>query len=110
MLSADRDALICDMAETYHIYDVRALPVKMLATLACGLRDDSRIKLKITGATHYPPFVLLMRIHDVLTDVFYGADADVFRFRDKEAPKERESFGYDSGDELMAALARFNKN
>ena len=26
MLAADRDALICDLAETYHILDMTALP------------------------------------------------------------------------------------
>lgn len=50
MLSADRDALICDLAETYGIYDYRALPASTLATLAVGLRDDSRIKMHLIGA------------------------------------------------------------
>lgn len=49
MLSADRDALICDLAEVYGIFDHRALPVSMLATLAVGLREDSRIKRKMSG-------------------------------------------------------------
>lgn len=50
MISADRDALVCDLAETYGIYDFRALPVSLLATLAVGLRDDSRIKMRLAGA------------------------------------------------------------
>lgn len=50
MLSADKEALICDLAETYGIYDYRALPVSTLATLAVGLRDDSRIKMHLIGA------------------------------------------------------------
>lgn len=49
MLSVNEDALICDMAETYGILDCRALPVRLLATLAAGLRDDSRIKMQIRG-------------------------------------------------------------
>lgn len=49
MISLDRDALICDLAETYGIYDLRALPVSTLATLAVGLREDSRIKICISG-------------------------------------------------------------
>lgn len=47
MIDLDEDALICDFAETYHIYDYRSLPASMAATLAVGLRDDSRIKRKI---------------------------------------------------------------
>lgn len=59
MLRLDRDALICDFAETYHIYDLKALPVQTVALLACGLREDSRIKQKING-THVPVNTLLL--------------------------------------------------
>ena len=41
MIATDEDALICDFAETYHIYDYRSLDVEYAATLAYGLRDDS---------------------------------------------------------------------
>lgn len=59
MLRLDRDALICDFAETYHIYDLKALPVTTVALLACGLREDSRIKQKING-TQVPVNTLLL--------------------------------------------------
>ena len=49
MIAADEDALICDFAETYHIYDFRALPVEYAATLAAGLQDDSRIWRVMSG-------------------------------------------------------------
>lgn len=49
MIALDEDALICDMAETYHIYSMEQLPVEYAATLAAGLRHDSRIKLKAAG-------------------------------------------------------------
>ena len=49
MLSADREALLCDLAETYRIYDLRAVPVPTLAMLAAGLRDNSRIKTSLSG-------------------------------------------------------------
>jgi len=47
MLREDRDALICDMTETYHVMDIRAHPAKLIATLAAGLREDSRIRSKM---------------------------------------------------------------
>lgn len=49
MLAADRCALVCDLAETYGIFDMRALPVELLAALSSGLRENSRIKQKIAG-------------------------------------------------------------
>lgn len=44
----DEDALICDLAETYQIYDFRQLPADLVAVFACGLRENSRIKLAMT--------------------------------------------------------------
>lgn len=66
MLAHDRTALICDLAETYHIFDYRALPVQTLAALACGLRADSRIKLKWAGIKEASNEVLLVQIFDIL--------------------------------------------
>lgn len=49
MIATDRDALICDLAETYGIFDIEALPATLLATLAVGLRENSRIKMRLSG-------------------------------------------------------------
>lgn len=49
MIAEDENALICDFAETYHIYDFRGLPARYAATLAAGLKPDSRIMLKMSG-------------------------------------------------------------
>ena len=43
------DDVICDFAETYHIYDYRALLPSLAATLCVGLPDSSRIKRRIAG-------------------------------------------------------------
>lgn len=48
MVAADEDSLICDFAETYHIYQWRGLAVKYAAVLAFGLSEDSRIKRVLT--------------------------------------------------------------
>lgn len=45
MVNTDRDALECDLAETYHIYDMRALPLSKVALFSVGLRENSRIKM-----------------------------------------------------------------
>ena len=49
MISADRGAWECDLAETYGIFDYTALPASKLAALSAGLRDDSRIKMVLGG-------------------------------------------------------------
>lgn len=64
MLNTDRDALICDLAETYHIYDYGSLPLKTVAALSCGLRNDSRIKMKMDGMEVTTTEMLLAAIVD----------------------------------------------
>lgn len=48
MINLDEDALICDFAEYYRIYDYTALSPKYAGVLACGLRENSRIKMKLS--------------------------------------------------------------
>lgn len=59
IIATDEDALICDLAETYHIYDYKSLPLSRVAIFAVGLRNDSRIKMKINGMK-YPIETLLL--------------------------------------------------
>ena len=59
MIAKDQNALMCDLAETYHIYDYKSLPLTRVAIFAVGLRNDSRIKMKISG-TKYPTDTLLL--------------------------------------------------
>lgn len=48
-IQTDEDALLCDLAETYHIYTIEGLSCSYLATLVVGLKDNSRIKMKMSG-------------------------------------------------------------
>ena len=64
MISVDEEALICDFAETYHIYDYRSLPARRAATFAVGLRDDSRIKMKMAGMNVSMDSIMIAAIAD----------------------------------------------
>lgn len=48
LLKVGEDEIICDLAETYKILNYRELSPSLVATLVLGLRDDSRIKKKIS--------------------------------------------------------------
>lgn len=76
MIKLDEDALICDLAETYHIYDYRSLPVKLVATLSAGLRDNSRIKLRISDMPVDLETVILASIADNLSLLRAGFSKD----------------------------------
>lgn len=64
MMATDREALICDLAETYGIYDYRSLPASTVATLSCGLRESSRIKMKMAGEVLSFEQLMLVNIYD----------------------------------------------
>lgn len=77
MMTVDRTAVICDLAETYQIYDYRRLPARFVATLACGLKADSRIMTKMAGVKISPPLLLLgALIVDELRAIRYGLMGD----------------------------------
>ena len=76
MIAKEEDALVSDMAETYHIFDFRALPVKILATLCYGLRPDSRIKMAIAETPVTQSEILLAGIVDRLGQISWMLSAD----------------------------------
>lgn len=64
MATVDEAALTCDFAETYQIYDWRALPATYAAILAAGLRESSRIKMRLSGSKLAAEQLLLAAIAD----------------------------------------------
>ena len=64
MIKTDESALICDLAETYHIYDYRSLPLHLVATFSVGLRENSRIKKIMAGMKYDFETLLLAAIVD----------------------------------------------
>lgn len=111
MLARSEDALICDFAETYHVYDWRALPIRTAATLACGLRDNSRIKMLISGTRYKTDTMLLAGIADRLSILAWQRTKDGQRGRNKPRmlidemtkKKQRENISYSTPEEYLAA-------
>ncbi|MDO4681086.1 MAG: hypothetical protein Q4A55_07570 [Aerococcus sp.] len=64
--------MVCDLAETYHILNYRELPAGLVATLANGLSDDSRIKRKLSGQAVTTEILLLGALFDQLNALMYG--------------------------------------
>ena len=83
MIRTDETALICDLAETYGILDYRALPLKTVAALSSGLRDDSRIKLKISGQKISSDIALLAAAVDRLSMLVWAKTKDGQKGRNK---------------------------
>jgi hypothetical protein len=116
MISADRTAWICDMAETYGIYDMRSLPLKTVAALSAGLRDDSRIKMKIRGEKASRTELLLATIADGVNALLwrFGAYKDkpvsiVEALLDKPKKQSGGVVAFASPEDFEAAMARFKE-
>lgn len=111
MLSEDRDAVICDLAETYHILDYKSVPAQTLAILCAGLRDDSRIKLHMAGFNHVPDVFTNTHISDELTLIRYfltGSQKDPPLYQDimRGKRKQNNTVGYSSPEEFLEARKR----
>lgn len=114
MLRLDRDALMCDLAETYHVYDLKALPVSTLARLSCGLRENSRIKMKMNGVKLPFETLLLLAIFDDIRFIRWSKTKDAQKKRN--APKsllqqfinteeEQKITGFRTAEEFEKRLA-----
>ncbi|HJG23407.1 hypothetical protein F6X86_13560 [Enterococcus durans] len=76
MIYIDEEALICDLAETYQIYDYKQLPLSKVAVFSCGLREDSRIKMKMSNQTVSFETLLLAGISDKLSVLLWTKTKD----------------------------------
>ena len=117
MLELDEDALICDLAETYQIYDYRSLPVRLVATLSAGLRDDSRIKMRMGSIPAPQDIMLLATIADRIEAFRYSFSEDASKGRNRPPSILDALYSVDSQrkgeprittpEEFEAALAKF---
>ena len=117
MIKLDESALICDFAETYHILDYRALPLKTAAVLASGLRDNSRIMMKISGLQISPETALMAAAVDRLSLLFWAKTKDAEKGNNRPEPilakltgeittKDSDLQSFDTAEEFEAARQR----
>ena len=120
MIALDEDALICDLAETYHIFNMRSYPPVFIATLAIGLKPDSRIKLKASGLKFSIETLLLAHIADNTAINVYAKTKDARHGRNKprsmlEVLNEENNPGnhamrFNSGKDFMKKWRELNGN
>ncbi len=119
MIRTDRDALICDLAETYGIYDMDSRPASLIAVLASGLRDNSRIKQKISGAKAPDDILLLAYAVDRLGILIWQQTKDGQHNRNRpksiaemilaDKPKRKAVASYASPEEFWEARNKILK-
>ena len=115
MLDLDEDALICDLAETYGIFDYESLPVQTVATLSIGLRGDSRIKLVAAGTKLSITDTLLATVADYLALILWTKTKDGSKNRNRPKSirealengnkKDNDIVGFSTPEEFEAMRA-----
>ena len=106
MYELDREALICDLAETYRIYDFKSLPLNKVAIFAKGLREDSRIRMKMLQSKFNVKESLLAGILDRLTLILYSKTKDAEKGKNypklllDEAEKKEDLQGFMSSEDF----------
>jgi len=116
MLHLDEEAIICDLAETYHVLDYRGLAPSLVAILCSGLSNDSRIKRKIANRKVSLEEFLLAALVDRVSLLVWAKTEDAQKGRNK--PKSILSIleeevampkykGFDSIDEFESKRAEF---
>ncbi len=109
MMAKGKNALLCDFAETYHIYDLWQLPIKTVAALAVGLRDNSRIKMLLSGQKYDAETILLSAIADRLAILIWQQTKDGHKNQNRpksileEMDKEDDAVVFASIEEYEAA-------
>ena len=76
MYELDKEALICDLAETYNIYEFEKFSLSKIAIFAKGLRENSRIRMKMSQSKFNVKESLLAGILDRLTLILYSKTKD----------------------------------
>ncbi len=109
MIKLDEDALICDLAETYHIFDYEQLPLTTVAVFSCGLREDSRIKMRLANQMVTMDTMLSATIADRLGTLIWFKTKDGQKGKNRPplileslnfSPKEKDVTIFDSGEEF----------
>lgn len=117
MIATDEDALICDFAETYRIYDIYRYPVEYIAILAAGLRQNSRIMMAVNGLKTDIDTLLLARIADssAINVWFQTEDAKRGNNRPKSlvavltGTNQDENMAFETGKDFIEEWRRLNE-
>lgn len=113
MIRLDENALICDLAETYHILDYKSLPARLVAILSVGLGNDSRIRRKINDEKISQDTYILAAVADRLGMICYALSGDrkamnplftdVLLGGTGEADKKSDAITFTSAEEFKEA-------
>ena len=115
LIAKHEDALICDLAEYYGMYNYREFRPSYIATLAIGLKADSRVKTELSGLKMPLSTFIAATAADRLGLLFWAKTEDGANNRNRppsfvsllsgETPKDKVKV-FSSPEEFKAAWAK----
>lgn len=96
------------MAETYHVYNYRSLPLSLAATYCVGLGENSRVVRNITGNRTSMESLLLALIIDDIRKYFYNnknipSVYELLQHIENKEKKNKNVMTFRSGEDFMKA-------
>ena len=109
MIRTDNNALICDFAQYYHIFNYRELPPFLAGVLASGLPEASRIKMELNNQVLTPTQLLIALAVDQLSYILWTKTKDGEKGRNRpnsivqifeNTKKKSETQGFETPEEF----------
>ena len=101
--------MICDLAETYHMFNYKEYSPGLVGTLVFGLRDTSRTKMFLIGSNISIDRIIQAKIADELSFISWTKTKDAQRGKGRPksicqqllgVTKKEEYVTFDSMDEF----------
>ena len=115
LMRSAETAVVCDLAEYYHVLDWRSLPLRTVGMLVAGLREDSRTMMQAAGQKVKLDSALMAASLDRLSLLLWAKtkDGQKNRHRPKsvleQLTKEKKTddvVGFATAEEFMEARRR----
>lgn len=100
-MMCNEEAMICDLAEVYHIYNYEAYEPSFIAILVAGLKEDSRSKMLLFKARFSTDQALKMMIVDYLRLIVWMNTRDGAKNRNKPKSLFDEIENADNVDDII---------
>lgn len=118
ILRGYKKEVICDLAETYHIYDYKQYSPSYIALLIMGLRSNSRFKMALSGQPADDQTMLNALMTDYLALLTWFQTKDGQKNRNRPVSiydrimnpsSEDKNKGYDTAEDFEKARKEFLK-
>lgn len=105
MVNKCENQLVCDLAETYHVLEMKALPLTKVAVLADGLRENSRVRLFLSGERYTLQEAVQVLTYDSINRLVWLSSADGAKGKNRPESLAKKLFEKKSDKDKVQGFA-----